>query len=167
MQVNKNQILLWPSPFKPANCLCGPRKVNEDGTEQWGKNKTKPQMSFSAFKSKTWDHLLQQMYTTVVYGSRCTQLPLIEKLLQWLSGPSPSLSVAADRPRDTGPDSNDVRTRSIYSTNSVDDINAKSGWSLKTEKIRLKWHVYIDTTHTIRHLFLTWTSLYPFAFLKT
>ena len=24
----------------------------------------------------------------------------------------------------------------------------KSGWSLKTEKIHLKWHVYIDTTHT-------------------
>jgi hypothetical protein len=62
-----------------------------------------------------------------VYGSRCTQLPLIEKLLQWLSGPSSSLSVATDRPRDTGPDSNDVRTRSIYSTNSVDDINAQSG----------------------------------------
>ncbi len=62
-----------------------------------------------------------------MYGSRCIQLPLIEKLLQWLSGPSPSLSVAADRPSDTGPDSNDVRTHSIYSTNSVDDINAKSG----------------------------------------
>ncbi len=49
----------------------------------------------------------------------------------------------------------------------VDDINAKSGWSLKTEKIHLNWHVYIDTTHIIRHLFLTWTSLYPFTFLKT
>ncbi len=61
-----------------------------------------------------------------LYGSRCTQLPLIEKLLQWLSGPSPSLSVAANRPRVTGPDSNDVRTRSIYSTNNVDDINAKA-----------------------------------------
>ncbi len=24
-----------------------------------------------------------------LYGSRCTQLPLIEKLLQWLSGPPP------------------------------------------------------------------------------
>jgi len=62
----------------------------------------------------------------MLYGSRCTQLPLIEKLLQWLSGPSPSLSVAADRPRVTGPDSNDVRTRSIYSTISIDDINAKA-----------------------------------------
>ncbi len=40
----------------------------------------------------------------------------------------------------------------------------KSGWSLKTEKIHLKWHVYIDTTHTIRHLFPTWTT---FTFLKT
>ncbi len=102
-----------------------------------------------------------------LYGYRCTQLPHIEKLLQWLLGPSPSLPVASDRPRVTGPDSNDVRTRSIYSTISVDDINGKSGWSLKTERIRLKWHVYIDTTHTIRHLFLKWTSLYPFTFLAT
>jgi hypothetical protein len=42
----------------------------------------------------------------------------------------------------------------------------KSGWSLKTERIRLNWHVYIDTTHSIRHLFLTWTSLCPFTFPK-
>ncbi len=49
----------------------------------------------------------------------------------------------------------------------VDDINAKSGWSLKTEKIHLLWNAYIDTTHTLRHLFLTWTSLYLFTFLKT
>jgi hypothetical protein len=49
----------------------------------------------------------------------------------------------------------------------VGDINAKSGWSLKTEKIRLLWHVYIDTTHTLRHLFPTWTSLYLSTFLKT
>ncbi len=61
-----------------------------------------------------------------MYGSRYIQLPLIEKLPQWLSGPSPSLSVATDRPRVTGPDSNDVRTRSIYSTISIDDINAKA-----------------------------------------
>ncbi len=62
----------------------------------------------------------------VLYGSRCIQLPLIEKLLQWLSGPSPFLSVATDRPRVTRLDSNNVRTRSIYSTNNVDDINAKA-----------------------------------------
>ncbi len=49
----------------------------------------------------------------------------------------------------------------FYSTISMDDINAQSGWSLKTEKIRLKWHVCFDTIHTIQHLFLTWTSLYP------
>ena len=49
----------------------------------------------------------------------------------------------------------------FYSTISIDDINAQSGWSLKTEKIRLKWHVCSDTIHTLRHLFLTWTSLYP------
>ncbi len=49
----------------------------------------------------------------------------------------------------------------FYSTISIDDINAQSGWSLKTGKILLKWHVCFDTTHTIRHLFLTWTSLYP------
>ncbi len=30
-----------------------------------------------------------------MYGSRCNQLPLIEKLPQWLSGPSSSLSVTA------------------------------------------------------------------------
>jgi len=89
------------------------------------------------------------------------------KLIQWLSGPSPSLSATTDRPAVTRPDSNDVRTRSIYSTNSSRWHKCKSGWSLKTEKIHLKWHVYLDTTHTIRHLFLTWTSLYPFTFLKT
>jgi hypothetical protein len=68
-----------------------------------------------------------------VYGSRYIQLPLIEKLIQWLSGPSPSLSATTDRPTDTGPFSNDVRTRSIYSTNSVDDINAKAveAWKQK------------------------------------
>ncbi len=33
-----------------------------------------------------------------MYGSRCNQLPLIEKLPQWLSGPSPSLSVTAGPP---------------------------------------------------------------------
>ncbi len=55
----------------------------------------------------------------------------------------------------------------IYSANSSRWHKCKSGWSLKTEKIHLKWHVYIDTTHTIRHLFLTWTSLYPFTFPKT
>jgi hypothetical protein len=61
-----------------------------------------------------------------VYGSRYIQLPLIEKLIQWLSGPSPSLSATTDRLAVTRPDSNDVRTRSIYSTISVDDINAKA-----------------------------------------
>jgi hypothetical protein len=55
--------------------------------------------------------------------------------------PPPCLS-PPDRPRVTRLDSNDVRTRSIYSTISIDYINAQSGWSLKTEKIRLKWHVY-------------------------
>ncbi len=30
-----------------------------------------------------------------LYGARCNQLPLIEKLPQWLSGPSPFLSVTA------------------------------------------------------------------------
>jgi hypothetical protein len=47
-----------------------------------------------------------------LYGSRCTQLPVHRELTQWLLGPSPSLSVATDRPTDTGPDSNDVLTRS-------------------------------------------------------
>ncbi|MFN9905310.1 MAG: hypothetical protein ACK56F_04180, partial [bacterium] len=43
-----------------------------------------------------------------LFGYRCRQLPLIEKLPQWLSGPSSPLSVTA------GPDSNDVRTRSTF-----------------------------------------------------
>jgi hypothetical protein len=59
------------------------------------------------------------------------------------------------------------RRAAIYSANSSRWHKCNSGWSLKTEKIHLKWHVYIDTTHTIWHLFLTWTSLYPFTFLKT
>jgi hypothetical protein len=87
---------------------------------------------FSSANGKSgisWAHsvIANLQISLVLYGSRCTQLPLIEKLIQWLSGPSSSLSVATDRPRDTGPDSNDVRARSIYSTNSVDDINAQSG----------------------------------------
>jgi hypothetical protein len=49
----------------------------------------------------------------------------------------------------------------IYSANSCRWHKCKSGWSLKTEKIHCQWHVYIDTTHTIRHLFLTWTSFIP------
>ena len=52
----------------------------------------------------------------------------------------------------------------FYSTISIDDINAQSGWSLKTEKIRIN-NMY--TLQITRHLFLTWTSLYPsLHFLK-
>ncbi len=73
-----------------------------------------------------------------LFGYRCNQLPLIEKLPQWLSGPSLPLSVAA------GP-LDGYRTRFkwcsdaqwFYSTISIDDINAQSGWSLKTEKFRI------------------------------
>jgi hypothetical protein len=69
-----------------------------------------------------------------------------------------------DRSMVTVPDSNDVRTRSIYSTISIDDINAQSGWSLKTEKIRINnmytlilfiqygiyfWHELTYTLHYI------------------
>ncbi len=103
-----------------------------------------------------------------LFGYRCNQLPLIEKLPQWLSGPSSPLSVTAGPPVGN-------RTRFkwcsdaqyFYSTISIDDINAQSGWSLKTEKIRINNMYTSDTTHTIRHLFLTWTSLYPsLHFLK-
>jgi hypothetical protein len=41
-----------------------------------------------------------------------TQLPVHRKLIQWLLGPSPSLSATRDRPTVTGPDSKGVRTRS-------------------------------------------------------
>ncbi len=58
------------------------------------------------------------------------------------------------------------RHAAIYSANSSRWHKCKSGWSLKTEKIHWLWHVYIDTTHTIQHPFLTWTSLYPSTFLK-
>ncbi len=73
-----------------------------------------------------------------LFGYRCNQLPLIERSPQWLSGPSSPLSVTAGPP--VG-----YRTRFkwcsdaqyFYSTFSIDDINAQSGWSLKTEKIRI------------------------------
>jgi hypothetical protein len=90
-----------------------------------------------------------------------TNYPSLRNSLNGWQGHPPFCLSPPDRPRVTRLDSNDVRTRSIYSTISIDDINAQSGWSLKTEKIRLKWHVCLDTTHTIRHLFLAWTSLYP------
>jgi hypothetical protein len=38
--------------------------------------------------------------------------PSIERLIQWLIGPSPSLSATTDRPTVTGPDSKGVWTRS-------------------------------------------------------
>jgi hypothetical protein len=52
-----------------------------------------------------------------VYHCPCTapaapNYPSIEKLIQWLIGPSPSLSATTDRPTVTGPDSKGVRTRS-------------------------------------------------------
>ncbi len=73
-----------------------------------------------------------------LFGYRCNQLPLIERSPQWLSGPSSPLSVTAGPP---------VSNRTgfkwcsdaqyFYSTIGIDDINAQSGWSLKTEKIRI------------------------------
>ena len=72
---------------------------------------------------------------------------------QWLSGPSLPLSVTAGPP--VG-----YRTRFkwcldaqyFYSTISIDDINAQSGWSLKTEKIR------INNMYTL-HIFI-WYGIY-------
>ncbi len=55
---------------------------------------------------------IESVFSLFLYGSRCTQLPVHRELTQWLLGPSPSLSVATDCPTDTGPDSNDVLTRS-------------------------------------------------------
>ncbi len=79
-----------------------------------------------------------EVFSNILYGSRCNQLPLIEKLPQWLSGPSSSLSVTAGPPK--GYQTGFKRcsdAQCFYSTISIDDINAQSGWSLKTEKIRL------------------------------
>ena len=63
-----------------------------------------------------------------------TQLPVHRKLIQWLLGPSPSLSATRDRSTVTGPDSKSVRTRSKFiQLTVVDDINAKAveAWKQK------------------------------------
>ncbi len=68
-----------------------------------------------------------QNHCTLLYGSRCTQLPVHRELTQWLLGPSPSLSVATDRLTDTGPDTKRVLTRSKFiQLTVVEDINAKA-----------------------------------------
>jgi hypothetical protein len=87
---------------------------------------------------RLWDNKLQFCHKRLqiskkggqnMFGYRCNQLPLIEKLPQWLSGPSSPLSVTAGPPVGN-------RTRFkwcsdaqyFYSTISIDDINAQSGW---------------------------------------
>ncbi len=60
MQVNKS--ILWLSPFKQANCLCGPRKVNEDGTEQWAKIKL----------SLRWVSRPSKVRRETIYSSKCS-----------------------------------------------------------------------------------------------
>jgi hypothetical protein len=56
-----------------------------------------------------------------------TLLPVHRKLIQWLLGPSPSLSATRDCSTVTGPDSKSVRTRSKFiQLTVVDDINAKA-----------------------------------------
>jgi hypothetical protein len=56
-----------------------------------------------------------------------TQLPVHRKLIQWLLGPSRSLSATRDPSTVTGPDSKSVRTRSKFiQLTVVDDINAKA-----------------------------------------
>ncbi len=56
-----------------------------------------------------------------------THLPVHRKLIQWLLGPSPSLSATRDRSTVTGPDSKSARTRSKFiQLTVVDDINAKA-----------------------------------------
>jgi hypothetical protein len=58
------------------------------------------------------------IHATIFFGYyQCTalyrtQLPVHWKLIQWLLGPSPSLSATTDRPTVTGPDSKGVQTRS-------------------------------------------------------
>ncbi len=63
-----------------------------------------------------------------------TQLPVHLKLIQWLLGPSPSLSATRDHSTVTGLDSKSVRTRSKFiQLTVVDDINAKAveAWKQK------------------------------------
>ena len=125
------------------------------GISQWG--------VVGCSGSQTTLHIDRRKLTRrSVFGYRCNQLPLIEQCAQWLSGPSSPLSVTAGPPVSNRTGSKWCSdAQYFYSTISIDDINAQSGWSLKTEKIRINNMYTSDTTHTIRHLFLTWTSLYP------
>ncbi len=106
-------------------------------------------------------------YCTVVRHSTALSYPSIENLFNGCQGHP--LSVCHQGPPSgyrTGFKKCSDAQQFIQLT-VIGDINAKSCWSLKTEKIHLLWHAYIDTTHTLRHLFLTWTSLYLSTFLKT
>ncbi len=107
-----------------------------------------------------------RLRSLLLYCTRCTQLPLIESSFNGCQG-HPPLCLPPGTAQQLPDRIETMFGRvAIYSTNSSRWHKCKSGWSLKTEKIHLNWHVFIDTTHTIRHLFLTWTSLYPFTFLK-
>ncbi|MFN9939167.1 MAG: hypothetical protein ACK56I_06805, partial [bacterium] len=60
---------------------------------------------------------LMGMQSVVTHCFNCAapaapSYPSIERLIQWLIGPSPSLSATTDRPTDTRPDSKGVRMRS-------------------------------------------------------
>ncbi len=74
-----------------------------------------------------------------VFGYRCNQLPLIERFPQWLSGPSPPLSVAAGSPvvNRTGFKWCSDAQHFLFNFRHRWHKNAQSGWSLKTEKIRI------------------------------
>jgi len=62
--------------------------------------------------TSTFGGFLAMFEACKLYGTAAPSYPSIEKLIQWLIGPSPSLSATTDRPTVTGPDSKGVPTRS-------------------------------------------------------
>jgi hypothetical protein len=104
---------------------------------------------------------------TVVLHSTAISYPSIENLFNGCQGHPLVCLPPGTAQRQPDRIKKGSNTQQFIQLTVVGDINAKSGWSLKKEKIRLLWHVHDDTTHTLRHLFLTWTSLYLFTFLKT
>ncbi len=112
----------------------------------------------------SWSSMTSLSVHTWCTAPAATNYPSLRNSLNGWQGHPPFCLSPPDRPRVTRLDSNDVRTRSIYSTISIDDINAQNGWSLKTEKIRINnmyalilftqygiyfWHELAYTLHYI------------------
>jgi len=111
-------------------------------------------------------HCTSYIFSTVRH-STAISYPSIESLFNGCQGHPPFCLPPGTAQRQPDRIKKGSNAQQFIQLTVVGDINAKSGWSLKTEKIHWLWHVYIDTTHTLRHLFPTWTSLYLSTFLKT